>query len=313
MTASDVLNRLTEHRTRQAPLVSYVEPRDTVMGNKLRHCGSWLHLREWLQSGESRVMNANFCKATLLCRSCAARRAGKLIEGYGPKVEALTAQRPSLVPAMVTLTVKNGEDLKERYEHLKASWKRMTAAQRKADSNPVKNTPIEWNKVQGAVRSIEITRGKGGWHPHIHAYCLLDQYINPFHLSAEWERFTGDSYVVDVRECKNGILPALCEVLKYTTKFSELDPSESWEIHSKLAGSRFIDPSGILRGVKTGDLDSDDISGLEGPYRDFIATWLGNGYRLREADTLPVSTSNGAVMVVKESCSNLIIERPNKK
>jgi hypothetical protein len=141
---------------------------------------------------------------------------------------------------------------------------------------------IEWNKVVGSIRAIEVKRGDGSgvWHPHIHAYVLMSEKINKFHLSAEWERFTGDSFVVDYRDCKNGIVPGLMEVLKYVSKPTELVPADLHHLYETAKGSRFVDPQGILRGVPEPCIDSDDDDGLHGAYRDYILLWHGFGYRM---------------------------------
>lgn len=311
MNASDIINRLTDVRRSQGHVVNYVATQDAKAGSRLRWCGSWLHIRDWIHSGESRLRNANFCKQHLLCRSCAARRAAKMVGAYLAKLETLTASDPTLIPVMITLTVKNGGDLVERMAHLKKGWSSMMAACRKAKSASCRHSALEMNKVVGCIRSIEVTKGKDGWHPHMHIYALVRSYLSPFHLSAEWERFTGDSYIVHLTKCKSGLLPGLIEVLKYATKFSEMAPEDSWFIHNSLLGQRFIDASGILRGVQVPDIDMDDSSGLTGPYVDFIARWLGDGYTLRQADSMPVSLSGGgSVLVVKERVVTLSVSRP---
>lgn len=253
------------------------------VGELVRDCGSWLHLREWIQSGETRLRNANFCQKFLLCRSCAARRAGKLVAAYSAKVDAVTASAANLVPAMVTLTVKNGDDLGERLGHLKKSWSAMIAAARKGKSKSSTNARVEWNKVRGSVRAIEVTRKASGWHPHIHVFVLLEDYIDQPTLSAEWQRFTGDSFVVGVTKCKNGIVPGLIETLKYCSKLTELEPADILHVWRVAKGSRFTDPQGCLRGVPEPEIRQDDCEGLEGVYRDFIASWCcrKEGYRLR--------------------------------
>jgi hypothetical protein len=196
-------------------------------------------------------------------------------EAYLPKVEQVAASSPHLVPAMVTLTVKNGDDLAERVGHLKDSWKRMGCAKRKAASGSERHLPIEWNKVVGSIRALEITKSKDGqWHPHYHVFVLLSSYINQKRLSEEWRRFTGDSIIVGVTKCRNGFNGGLREVLKYACKFSSMSPEDSYAVHRTLQGHRLIDPQGVLRGVKEPDIDCDSIEGLTGPYHDFIATWL---------------------------------------
>lgn len=274
MKGSDLLNRITEARRSQAPTTRFVLGRDELVGQQLLGCGSWLHLREFLTTGETRLVNAKFCKRFRLCRSCAIRRAGRLTESYLPKVESLLQADSTLIPAMVTLTVKNGEDLLERINHLKQSWRLMLAAKRRGASESSRNAPVQWNRVEGSLRAIEITRGRGGWHPHAHCFVLLRDYIDQAELSREWEQWTGDSKIVGVTKCKNGVLPGLLEVLKYAIKFSDLTDGELWEAHLACNGTRSVDPQGCLRGVPEPDIDQDSLEGLSGPYRDIIARWL---------------------------------------
>lgn len=283
MNASDVLNRLTYHRIRQGPLLDHLDRVDPKLGSQVAGCGSWLHVREWELSGESRLRNANFCKRFLICPCCAARRASKLVTAYANKIEVVQDMTPGLIPVMITLTIRNGADLAERLRHLKDSWSRMMAAKRKGASQSGRHETIEWNKVHGSIRAIEVTWNKKAkeWHPHIHVFALVSEYLSQTHLSSEWERFTGDSMIVDVRKCRNGIVPGLIEVLKYVSKPSELSPELLYELFETAKGSRFTDPQGCLRGVPEPCIDSDDDEGLHGPFRDFIALWNGQGYSLQ--------------------------------
>jgi hypothetical protein len=283
MNASDVLNRLTYHKLRQGPFLDYLDKVDGKLSSQVAGCGSWLHVREWELSGESRLRNANFCKRFLICPCCAARRSAKLVTPYAAKVAVIQDMFPGLIPCMITLTIKNGPDLRERLLHLKASWCRMMAAKRKGASASGRHELIEWNKVFGSIRAIEVKLGEGSglWHPHMHVFALVTENISKFHLSAEWERFTGDSIIVHNRPCDNGIVPGLIEVLKYVSKPSELSPELLYDLYQAAKGSRFVDPQGCLRGVPEPCIDSDDDDGLHGPFRDFIALWNGGGYGLQ--------------------------------
>jgi hypothetical protein len=191
---------------------------------------------------------------------------------YEPRIDAVLASKPKLIPVMITLTVKNGPDLRERMAHLKNSWKKMIAARRRGKSGKCHDGLIEWNKVEGALRSIEVTKGKDGWHPHIHCFALVSDWIDQAKLSEEWKKITGDSFVVGVTLCKNGVRAGLIESVKYALKFADLNPLEIWEVFKAADGSRFFDPSGVLRGVPEPDIDSDDLD-LEGDYREFLALW----------------------------------------
>lgn len=274
MEASELLNRITKAKRSQTSLLAHIIHEEALLGEKIKWCGGWLHFREWTEQNESRLINANFCKKHLLCMPCAVRRAAKMNEAYQPKIELVMAQYPKLIPVMITLTVKNGEDLLERILHLKSSWSRMLAAKRKGASGAERHNLIEWNKVVGSLRAMEITMGKDGlWHPHFHVFALLTEYINQPMLSAEWERFSGDSKIVGVTRCRGGIKAGLLEVLKYSCKFASLTPELTLHVHRVCNGSRLIDPQGILRGVPEPDIDSDSIEGLTGPYRDFLAKW----------------------------------------
>jgi hypothetical protein len=283
MNTCDVINRLTNHRRSQAAVVDLLKREEPDVGDLVEGCGSWLHIREWITSGETRIRNANFCQKFLLCRSCAARRAGKLVAAYAEKVTAVTASQPDLIPAMITLTVKNGPDLAERLDHLKDSWRRMLAAKRKGKAAKERHSLIEWNKVAGSIRAIEVTNKTKGWHPHIHVFALLTSYVDQKALSEEWRNFTGDSFVVGVTKCDNGIVPGLIETLKYASKLTELSPAQVIHVWRTAKGSRFTDPQGILRGVPEPDIRQDDDAGCDGPYRDFLALWCRSkaGYAIR--------------------------------
>lgn len=292
MQINEILNQITKSKRSQGALVNYAIAQDQIIGNRVGTCGSWLHLRQFTEVEESRIMNANFCRKFLLCQSCAVRRSAKMNAAYLEKVTHVQTTFPKLIPAMITLTIKNGSDLKERINHLKKSWSRMLAAKRKGASESSRNPLIEWNKLHGSIRAMEITISKNGeWHPHLHVFCLLESYVNHKRLSEEWEAFTGDSKIVDVRKCKDGVKAGLVEVLKYATKFSDLTPAETWHVHESCRGSRLIDPQGCLRGVQIPDIESDDLIGCYGSYIDFIASWLWTEkkYKLTKIDecTIP--------------------------
>ena len=272
----DLLNKITSIRRQQAETVRYILEKDELLGQKMAWCGTWLHLREWIDhGGETRLINANFCKKHLICRTCAARRSVRLVEAYAGKVATVMQAEPGLVPAMVTLTLKNGPNLSERLEHGKKAWRAMQTAKRKGASESGRHLAVQWNRVAGCIKAVEIKPGVGGWHPHLHCFTLLSEYIDQRKLSEEWQRFTGDSMIVDVRKCYGEPLAALFEVVKYVTKFGEDMSNEMlWDVYQTCQGSRFIDPQGCLRGVPEPDIDADNTNGLSGPTIDYIARWL---------------------------------------
>ena len=62
----------------------------------------------------------------------------------------------------------------------------------------------EFCKVQGAMYSYENTFNEktDEWHPHIHMFALVDQWIDQQEFSEYWHSLTGDSMVVDVRRAR---------------------------------------------------------------------------------------------------------------
>lgn len=175
------------------------------------------------------------------------------------------------------------------FDDIKGVWAAMMAATRRGRSKTGRHAAIEWNKVAGYVRSIEVTNEGKGWHWHIHVFALVTDWIDQRKLSEEWQRF-GGGQIVDVRECRDGIVPGLIETLKYTTKMAKMTPADLYEVHVASKGSRMLAAGGLLLGVPEPDIRMDDISDQSGPYRDFIARWLNERYELEllsEGDDTP--------------------------
>ena len=285
--AFDLLNKITKKKRSQAELLEYLQPINPKLHDKLKGCASYLLIREWIESGETRLRNANFCKRFQLCPACAVRRGAKLAENALPKITHLMAENSDLTPVMITLTVPNTKNLSDGLERLKMAFSAMMASRRKCLSNPDRNTPIEFCKVQGGIRSMEATHKGKGWHPHLHIFALISDWIDRVELSKEFQRFGGGK-IVDVRKVKegeNGLVSGLLEVLKYPTKFSDLTPEKRYEFWLGANSTRLTDCFGNMRGLKIGDIDQDDLN-LEGAYRDWVARWYHSrqGYRLWKAN-----------------------------
>lgn len=287
MNTTELLKDLAGVKRKQVPLWHEMERVKHKHAIKVRSCGSYLELREWLDhDGKCTVQTANFCKKAVICNLCAIRRSAKLCKAYEAKILEVMSdpKNANLFPVMITLTVKNEEDCAERFEHLKQSF---TKLKKKANNWKLRKTkdcaPPEFAKVKGGVSSYEVKVGKGGkWHPHMHLFALLECRIDPYALSREWLEITGDSKIIDVRACKNGVLPALIEVLKYATKFSAMAPAEILEVERVVKGTRLCNPLGILRGVHAEEIDHDEQ--LDGDYIDYIAHFLysKNGYNIKQ-------------------------------
>ena len=257
-------------------------PKHQAMAAKVHSCGDYLSFRHYFTVDRVRLHAASLCKKHLLCPLCAIRRGAKSLKAYLDRWEVIHAEKPALKPFLITLTVKNGPDLAERFKHLfkcqHELWKRKS---RIYDSY--------LDKVEGAVWSYEIKRGSGSgeWHPHLHMIALAESMPsegkdNLGALSAEWKEITGDSHMVDVRPIsQDDPASGFIEVFKYAVKFSDQSPADTVHAWETLAGKRLLASSGCFRGVEVPEGLLDDSEGFEGlPYVQLFYSFLPSGYSL---------------------------------
>ena len=230
----------------------------------------------------------------------------------------------------MTLTVKNGDDLKERFNHLKNSFQTLQTARRKWLKRG--NGHNELCKAHGIVFAYEITNKGKGWHPHLHMILLVDDWIDIDKLSNEWLAITGDSHVVDVRrvkptktnndeisvksEKKEDYSDGFMEVFKYAMKFSELTHYQIWEAHETLSPTgrltRLQGSIGLFRGVKVPEnMTDDDVIPDDAPFMLILYKFLkGAGYSVDFMEDVPlgqVSIKNMADMLDEYLCSGEIL------
>jgi hypothetical protein len=241
--------------------ISLQSPKDRTtadLARKVSECAHYLLFHDYYTIEQLRLVKAITCKKTLLCPFCAARRAAKQVEKNLPRVAQILASNPSLKPVMITLTVKNGESLAERYQHLKESYARLQQRRRDCLKGQAWS---EFSRVAGAIHSYEFTKSSEGWHPHIHIVALLHTWIDQPSFSREWYDITGDSFIVDVRRIlpgSDGLASAMLEVFKYSLKFQDLDLHDTWHAHTVLNKRRLIGCFGVLRGIQEPDSLLDD-------------------------------------------------------
>lgn len=186
------------------------------------------------------------------------RRGAKYVQAYQERLAVVLNQRPGLRAFMVTLTIKDGEDLKERFNKLRSGLKKYQQQRRDALKG---QRFVEYAKAMGGVFSIEIKRGRnsGQWHPHVHMIWLCHEMPDVARLSLEWLEITGDSYIVDVREFYgDSVTDGFLEVFKYALKFSDMALADNWEAYETLKGKRLVDSFGLFRGVEVPESLLDD-------------------------------------------------------
>lgn len=283
------LDRYSRAHQRAVHMSDYAAERgENQLAQKLQHCGHWLVFRHYYTVDKVRLHAADFCKKHLLCPLCAIRRGAKYLKAYMDKLAVVMGEHPGLKAYMVTVTVKDGADLGERFIHLRKAMKAMTQARRDHLKAPAKNRHVEFSKALGGVHSIEAKRGanSGLWHPHAHMVWLCYQQPDQDKLAQEWKAWTGDSFIVDVRPFhdQNDVVSGFLEVFKYALKFSELPLADNWDAFETLSGKRLVDAFGVLRGVEVPEeLTDEPLDGL--PYIELFYQWLGRaGYSLFRAD-----------------------------
>lgn len=247
------------------------------LADEMSSCGNYLAFRDYFTIGQTRLSKICTCKRHLLCPLCAIRRGAKSVRVYKGKVEELLRRNPKLRAYLVTLTVKDGVHLGERFNHLTGGV-RAYHKRRKG-----KGQTGEVRKASAAVWSYEFKRGKnsGIWHPHIHAIWLCEEAPDAFQLSREWLDITGDSFIVDVTPLReDDTVGAFCEVFKYAVKFSELPDADRLHGYHTLKGKRLQGSFGELRGLDVEPSDSDELLD-DLPYIERLYQFIpGAGYKL---------------------------------
>lgn len=262
------------------------------LSHRLLRCANHLNWR-WYPEQDQRVLYAaKFCQLHLLCPNCAHRRASRQAARVHEKLVHLADQHDYW---FVTLTVANGPDLVERFEHLVRSFKALR--QHSRDYLRGKGRYVELARAQGLVWAFEFTHSEAkGWHPHIHMIAALPKGSAPIRygvhpltgeisqLRQDWHAVTGDSIITHA-EPLDMANPhkSVCELVKYSLKFADLSIPDQVDAYFALKGRKLIECSGALRGVELPEEDDllDDV--LKGEYFDYLYRWHGEAYTLVSA------------------------------
>ena len=273
------LSRYQKAKKGALDVVDYMETtgEHQRIAQRVKTCGDYLVFRHYFTVDQVRLHGAALCCKHLLCPLCAIRRGSKALKSYLDRWEVVRASNPALKPFLVTLTVKDGDDLAERFQHLFKSqhelWKRKQRGRGSA-----------FDGVVGAVWSYEVKRGNGSgsWHPHLHMIALAENQPDQQALSREWHNITGDSFIVDVRPIsQEDPVSGFMEVFKYAVKFSDQPPADTLHAWLTLAGKRLLASSGAFRGVEVPQDLLDDPEGLEDlPFATLFYRFLAGHYAL---------------------------------
>ena len=163
---------------------------------------------------------------------------------------------------MLVLTIKDGEDLKERVKFLETSWRTLY--------HDNKNMRDKWKReFAGGLRSLEIVVGKNSnkWHPHMHLLLLKDHYNKDYEwIKSNWKSITNNNGSIYIKSIQNdNLLKGVVECVKYIMKPERKifnDDKRFLEMWETVKGKRQINTWGCLRGIKTKVIE-DDIENIE--------------------------------------------------
>ena len=183
-------------------------------------------------------------------------------------------QKRGLKPVLITLTVKNGKTQKNALNTLHChlgSFYSVTGTIRKKGWGF-----NQFCKIDGAFYTTEYTYNEKTkqWHPHIHIFALLNEWIDQEELAETWHDITLDSYIVDIRRVKktkeHGYAKGVAEVCKYALKFSDLSMENTFHAFLTLKGKRLTGSFGSMHGLKIDKAVPDEISKDDLPYMEMI-------------------------------------------
>jgi len=251
------------------PFVKTADKPVIKAANLVQECGSFLVFRHYYTIGEYRMAGNHFCSKHLLCAICALRRAAKYLRSYLEKADQVLQENPGCRLVFGTVTVKNGPDLMERFNHLSRCWRKLVERRRNHKKGLIKQTVLA--DFLGVVATYEFTNKGNGWHPHLHFIALVDDRFDcgsaAYDLSAEWFDLTGDSHQVDIRniegETVEDRLKAFVEVFKYPLKLNDMSVEHQVEAGIKLKGKRLISAFGAFFGVVVPEELNDEVEDLE--------------------------------------------------
>ena len=277
------VNRYGKARSQALDIADYIAGSDRAQTlvkqlERLRQCGDYLVFRHYFTVDQVKLHGARLCKQHLICPLCAIRRGAKALKAYLDRWELIRAEKPALRPFLVTLTVKDGPDLAERFKHIKRSQHELWKRKQRGRGSVL-------DGVAGAVWSYEVKRGSGSglWHPHLHMVALAENQPDQVELAREWRDITGDSYIVDVRPISSeDPASGFIEVFKYAVKFSDQPHADTLHAYLTLRGKRLLASAGCFRGVPEPEGLLDDHEALDGlPFITLFYRYLrGGGYSL---------------------------------
>lgn len=294
------LNRLSAHKKRTRSISEYLKNNDKIEENffkRLDSCYDYLLFKDYTNLNKIKLAATHCCRVHLLCPMCAIVRAAKQVQLYEAKFKELKKENPKLSIYYVVLTVKNGPDLSERYEHLKKSLKKLIERRREAQKakNGKKSSNYALNSVFSNVSagaySIEVKKGENSkeWHPHANLLLLSEDRILESEIKAEWKKITKDSKIAYCQVKDDDDKTVFVEIFKYALKFSEMEFDDNFTAWDTLKGCHLMGSFGHFRGL---DIEKEDteIALKDEPYIELFYKYQSESqkYKLHRKNKIEV-------------------------
>jgi hypothetical protein len=194
-------------------------------------------------------------------------------------VFALCLYYPSVKPIFTTITVKNGPNISERYNHVMGGFKRLQMKRKNARKGLTKCLR---QYIIGGLFSCEIKfTSRGLWHPHLHGMEIVPKWFDTYkydtELEQDWFKITGDSKITRVKEIRlatpEELFKSCMEICKYSMKQATMTPSLQYEAYKATHNKQLVRRFGVLRGFKM-DENYDKLSPKadlsSSPFQEFL-------------------------------------------
>lgn len=173
-----------DRRSRVLASLARIDP-DSSRHSRFASCGSHAWVLQSVTDPDVYRVACNKCRDRL-CIPCARARGRRV----AARVAELSQDREI---RFITLTLRiNWEPLSDQVTRLMRCFARLRRR-------------VLWKSTQtGGVAFLELKRRPHNhtWHPHVHII-TEGVFIEKRDLSKAWHEITGDSFIVDVRECKS--------------------------------------------------------------------------------------------------------------
>lgn len=222
----------------------------TDLAEKLAVCGEYVRVLRCGRCGARHFGGYVRCKDRF-CVVCEHARA--VI--YVARIYERMRMYPDLKWSLLTLTLRDMEDLGSMVWRIKNGWRVLT--------NTSKVWRQKWrDRMQGYVCTMEVKRGSrsGKWHVHMHVLVGQAEFGRDYGwLKEAWKEITGGDGSVDIRGVKNALKGAL-EVSKYCFKPGEYVPGDYGALIWNLRGVRRVSTGGVMRHLgRVVERDMDEV------------------------------------------------------